>query len=358
MSNLPRVQRLWLAASEGNLELVKELASDRAVDVNWCDAEFQRTPFYRACFYGHRGVVEYLLGHPRVDVTLIQSQGCSPFFIACQNGHVKVVSVLLADPRIDVNQKTQHEASPFFIACQNGHVEVVTLLLGYFRIEVNSPKNLGISPFYIACENGQTGVVAQLLTDPRIEVNCLAEDRTSPLWLATQNGHIDIVRMMMASERVIETRVVCTFNRRTAAEQGRAMGLRTMGLQGEEEHLRKKINGPLIADLIGEYEEDREAVSLRLRCLPGIREHFVARTFALVVFFADGYLRLGQRSPAIITRFLWICARLPQDLQMVLCHRMFGSVKDVILSKESEPGFRWLARPTTLWEETKVWDTQ
>lgn len=41
-------QQLWQAAADGDLEIVKTLAEDPAVDVNWSDAEFGRTPFYRA----------------------------------------------------------------------------------------------------------------------------------------------------------------------------------------------------------------------------------------------------------------------------------------------------------------------
>lgn len=40
-----------------------------------------------------------------------------------------------------------------------------------------------------------------------------------------------------------------------------------------------------------------------------------------------------------IERFFSIAERLPLDLQMVLSNRIFGSEKDVIISKDSGVGF-------------------
>ena len=43
-------------------------------------------------------------------------------------------------------------------------------------------------------------------------------------------------------------------------------------------------------------------------------------------------------------RFFAIASQLPLELQMVLCHRAFGSRKDLILIKHSEPAFKKLTR--------------
>jgi hypothetical protein len=80
--------------------------------------------------------------------------------------------------------------------------------------------------------------------------------------------------------------------------------------------------------------------------------------FTLVVFYADGLLRLGQvyppnmcfanphltlESEGYTRRFFRITAQLPLDLQMVLCNRAMGSIRNVITSAMSEPAFRALA---------------
>ena len=73
----------------------------------------------------------------------------------------------------------------------------------------------------------------------------------------------------------------------------------------------------------------------------------MAEVFALTVFLCDGLLQLKPAShPAGIaaSRFFIIASKLPMELQMVLCHRMFDSMKQNNFSKDSEAAFKSLAR--------------
>jgi len=87
-------RELWDACTSGDLDLVKQLVSDSEVKVNWEDPEYHRTAFFRACFFGHPSIVEFLLKHPKVEVNKIQKEGATPFLSACCNGHSAVVSLL------------------------------------------------------------------------------------------------------------------------------------------------------------------------------------------------------------------------------------------------------------------------
>ena len=81
----------------------------------------------------------------------------------------------------------------------------------------------------------------------------------------------------------------------------------------------------------------------------GVLDEVAAEFFALVVFLCDGLLQL--RPPTLITsssnpavvRFFMIAAKLPMELQMMLCHRAVGSMKQNILHKDSEGAFKSLA---------------
>jgi len=373
---------LWQACTDGDFEVARKLADDPAVDVNWGDPEVGRTPFYRACFFGWTSVVEYLMRNPRVDVVKQQSQGTTPFLAACQGGHMEVilllladpridphkprdigvtpfaiacecghkevVSLLLANPRIDPNKPRDAGATPFFAACQNGHKEVVLLLLADPRIDPNKPMNDEATPFLIACQKGHKEVVSLLLADPRIDPNKPWNDQSTPLWFASQNGHLVVVQHLLASDREIDTRMKSTFNN-TAAEQGRAMGARTTKPADEMEEVfeRSKTNSPRCADLIDEYERDPVATRNRLRRQPGLREYFIGYLFALVVFHSDSFAIINVQTAHPDTRRMFrITWQLPLDLQMV-CNRIFGSPRDIILSRDSEPGFQLLARTTT-----------
>ena len=65
--------------------------------------------------------------------------------------------------------------------------------------------------------------------------------------------------------------------------------------------------------------------------------------FALVVFVSDGLLEIKDTTTTA-ARFFSIARRLPLELQMMLCHRVVGSAKEIISGKDSEVAFKELAR--------------
>ena len=84
-----------------------------------------------------------------------------------------------------------------------------------------------------------------------------------------------------------------------------------------------------------------------LRVKLGALDDLAAEIFALTVFLCDELLLLKPAShPATLnpaTRFFAIAKRLPLELQMILCHRGVGSMKQNIRHKDSEPAFESLA---------------
>ena len=77
-----------------------------------------------------------------------------------------------------------------------------------------------------------------------------------------------------------------------------------------------------------------------------------AEIFALAVFLCDDLLLLkrvrtsSRRSGnmGLATRFFDIASKLQTEVQMILCHRVVGSVKESILLKDSEHAFKALAK--------------
>jgi len=153
-TELSKEKQFWDAADKGDLSVVKNLAADPTLKINWQDSQFADTALNIACYQGREFVVEFLLTLPNIDVNKPNKDEATPFYIACQIGDKEVVSPLLSHPRIDVNKPKNTGSSPFFIACENGHKEVVSLLMADKRIDVNKPKNTGSSPFLIACGKG------------------------------------------------------------------------------------------------------------------------------------------------------------------------------------------------------------
>jgi len=75
---------------------------------------------------------------------------------------------------------------------------------------------------------------------------------------------------------------------------------------------------------------------------------FPATLFAVVVFVSDGYLRCvsGNRFTRRDTRsFFDVTERLPIELQMMICLRVYGHRKgSFVLSTQAEDAFKYLAR--------------
>ena len=237
-------------------------------------------------------------------------------------------------------------APPLLFAAWKGHLEVVSLLLADGRSDPNVCMQDGLTPLGMACEHGRVAVVTLLLTDERVDPNTKSEnDPSSPLWFASQNGFLHLVRLMLASERSVDTRIMSDFDNRTASQQARWAATQPPWSHIEfDDHERRRRDCPLIADLIEAYEGNPLEVRWQLRFSPGIRERYTGHMLAVVVFFSDGYLEIGTEISSSAKRFFALCACLPLDLQMVVCNRMFRSGKSVVSSRDSEPGFKWLAR--------------
>lgn len=256
---------------------------------------------------------------------------------AAFDGKLDKVESLLSDPQVNVNWQDSLGFSVLHSACQNGHLAVVDSFLNHPKLDPNLAESSGLTPFSTACYRGHHTVVSRLLADPRVDPQQPQSNNTTPLWYAAQNGHLSVIEALLASDRTIDTKTRSSWNSTTAAQHARVVANlpKWENIPGDDS-LRRKKNNPIIADLIDAYEKDPGA------CRQCIRGSFIARLFALVVFLCDGFLRLPEDHHSLKSgRFFSTCSRLPLDLQMLVCHRVFGSAKEVVLSGDSELAFGW-----------------
>ena len=99
-----------------------------------------------------------------------------------------------------------------------------------------------------------------------------------------------------------------------------------------------------VASLLERFGEDEEETMQASRLEIGWYDAAAAEMFAVVVFVSDGLLQVVDTTPTPAARFFDIARRLPLDLQMVLCHRMVGSTKGIIQSRDSEAAFKSLTQ--------------
>lgn len=115
-----------------DLKAVRALFLDPELEVNWMEAELQRTPFFRACSRGLTSIVRAFQEDQRTNVEQLCNR-CTPFYIACQNDNLEVVKLLLDDPRVNVNRVADSGITPLGIAACKGSMALIRHLLASAR---------------------------------------------------------------------------------------------------------------------------------------------------------------------------------------------------------------------------------
>ena len=256
---------------------------------------------------------------------------------AAEGGNASEVSSLLRDhPEINVNwtdpDYTQWTA--LHVASIRGHAEVVKLLLAHPDVDVNIKDDGGQTPFSLGCLRGEVSVVEVLLKDPRVNVTLDDDHGCTPLWCASRGGHFEVIECLIASGRDLGDVKNKKGEDWDDGEDYTALEI------AREENMTEVVS--LLERFMANPTQTRHEVRVKL----GFPDELAAEVFALTVFLCDDFLHL--RPAAAVSdaalRFFTIAKRLPMELQMVLCHRAVGSMKQNILHKDSEAAFKSLAR--------------
>jgi len=240
----------------------------------------------------------------------------------------KLAELMRQDPGFNVN--VGMDSNGFTLlhhVCFEAHRSpVIPFLLAHPDIDVNMKDIYGGTPFFLASFNGRTSCVRELLKDSRVKVNEPNIQGYTPLYLAAFNGHLEVVNWWIAS--------------------GWEMNLGEPGDLGKTDAsgAAAKYGHSDVATLLKRFQENsvktRQAVRLKI----GWYDEAAADMFALMVFVSDGLLRINDTTPSPTARYFSIAAQLPLELQVVLCHHLVGSPKEIIAGKESEAAFRFLAK--------------
>ena len=247
---------------------------------------------------------------------------------AIEKGDAKELAELMRqDPGFEVNKVQRNGRTLLHYACWGStSFPVIPLLLAHPDIDVNVKSNDGGTPFNLACIMGSTRCVREMLKDSRVKVNEPDKYDGTPLWWAASNGHLDVIRWLVAS--------------------GREMDLGELGERKTDAIGRAKEKGKSeVVALLERFKENPVEIRHALRVEYRLLDELAAEMFALVVFVSDGLLQIKDTAtPSPAARYLNIARRLPLELQMMLCHRVMGSTKEIIQGKENEVAFKELAR--------------
>jgi len=258
--------------------------------------------------------------------------------------NVEQVSSLLRDhPDLDVNWGDGRTA--LHTAASNNKPAIVKLLLAHPNINVNLRGSTGKTPFSLGCYHGHLSVFRLFLNDPRVNVTLEDTDGCSPLWCASRDGYREVIEWLIASGRDLGD---------IKNKKGTCWG-------GNEYYTALEIARDFerteVVSVLERFIDNPALTRHELRGKLGVLDELAAEVFALIVFLCDDLLQL--RPPALTTttiasaaanRFFAIASQLPMELQMILCHRAFGSMKQNILRKDSETAFKSLARILRLFQ--------
>jgi len=260
---------------------------------------------------------------------------------ACGGGVHAVLPLLRDNPALNVNWANEfdNQRTALHIASYYGYVEIVMALLAHARINVNARDCEKQTPFLLACWHGRMDVVYVMLKDPRVDVTLGDKDGCSPLWNACLEGSKTVVMYLLSSARDLGDLDIkgkyCDGNEYSTFEVAR---------------LYKQTE---IVSMLGRFASNpaRTRCEIRLKLGMPLEE---TEIFAFTVFLSDGLLRLKSvPTPDVVandaTHFFILAMRLPRELQMLLCHRVFGSAKDCVASKDSETAFESLVNAFPSW---------
>ena len=252
-------------------------------------------------------------------------------FWAARNGHAdKVSSILKNNPAIDINRLNESGYNALHCASIFGSVEVVKLLLEHPNINVNSTHGRRRTAFSFSCSNSSMSVFEVLIKDPRVDITLADDTGHTPLWWASCCGNHKIVECIIASGRDLGD-----------VEKGKYNGQDYTAIEIARREWKTKVV-TLLEGFLANPSHTRHELRVKL----GLFDELAAEVFALTVFLCDDLLQLKEalsKSDNSV-RFFSIAKTLPMEIQMLLCHRVVGSTKQNVLSKDSEPAFKALAK--------------
>ena len=277
---------------------------------------------------------------------LIFSQMEQQFKDAANDGRIDDVESLLRDnPGLDVNwgDKGDNFWTALHSAVGYCHPEVVELLLAHPAINVNALTEDGRTPLSYGCQWQEVSVVQLLLKDQRVDTSLADDCGRTPLMWAAETGRLEVTEWLIAS--------------------GRDLGdiYDQKARQGDDEdytalEIARKYHYHEVVSLLERFMANQRQTRYELRVKLGLLDELTAEVFALTVFLCDDLLQFKPASSSSSTkpdaaRFFAIAAVLPMELQMILCYRVVGSMKQNLRSQDSEVAFKSLARIDFVFDE-------
>ena len=195
----PKEKDIFMCCINGEVRRLRRLLKFGTIDVNM--AAENGTPLCYAASNGKVEVVKELLSMPGIGVNIAQKTGATPLFFAAFHRHVEVVKLLLAVSGINVNPKALEGMTPLHMAVQQGYEEIVKHLLAAPNINIEARTDMGETPLLLAVVGKFPGIV-ELLIKRGANINFMYDDFISLLCIAVDRGDVEIIKILLRAPAI------------------------------------------------------------------------------------------------------------------------------------------------------------
>ena len=303
---------LHIACNQRLMDIIKLLCDSNKINVNALNSNGE-TVLNTA--YNDTDMVKLLLNFKYINVNRKDSNGNIPLYSACVTGNKEVVKLLLAHPKIKINELNNNGVTALcYLCCYENKLVITTLFLHYIMIDVDQPKIE--KPLICAIESNNINTLRLLLQQSSINVN-----------------HLDI----KSRRRGITPLDHAFFCQKYCREHNKYRNMIKLLLE---------YGANITFNIRCNYGGD-SAVNQWLSSLDPTRKQrdkysSIAHLFTIIVLLCDEYFTLIPTHIPLIKnnykpyynmiRFFKIVNCVPMEVQMLICHRVYGSTNSYVKS--------------------------
>ena len=284
-------------------------------------------------------------------------------FKSCSENNTKLIKELILDDKININKHDKYNNSPLFIAITQNYCKMAKLLISNNKVLINNTNFMGETPLSFACKHNRLKIAKYLLQREDLDINVKDIYHRTAIFniFLSSNGYkyYDIMNIkqkysinLNLRDKFGKTIIYYLINRKPTDYKLYISILQNPGLiidQATYDYIKEQKNQCYLNYLLIYYPKIKELINipkselnlLNLKWNQSIINS--NKIYALVILYTDEFLKKNnQYINRRITKFFYICSKLPIELQMIISNRCYRNNRNIITSLHLESQLRSL----------------